>query len=122
MLIEHGATMDTRTDDGKTPLSLAAQYHHLQTLNFLLTSSADLNTEDETHGRTPLMWSFYDPEASEEEDEREDYHNLDILKALLSQKDIDVNWKANNGSTALSRAIECELHEAEELLRAHGAV
>jgi hypothetical protein len=53
---------------------------------------------------------------------KKEYHNLDILKAHLSQKDIDVNWKANDGSTALSRAIECELHAAAENLRAHGAV
>jgi ankyrin repeat protein len=119
MLIQHGATVDTRQNGGRTPLSLAAQYHRLQSLNILLKSSADLNTKDETHGRTPLMWSFYDPDPW---NEGKDYHNFDILKALLSQQDINVNWKANDGSTALSRAIECELHEAEELLRAHGAV
>jgi ankyrin repeat protein len=67
------------------------------------------------------MWSFYDP-YFESENKQKEHHNLDILKALLSQKGIHVNWKANNGSTALSRAIKCELHEAAELLRAHGAV
>jgi ankyrin repeat protein len=119
MLIEHGATVDTRENGGRTPLSLAAQYHRLESLNILLKSSADLNTKDETHGRTPLMWSFYDPEPWEK---RKEYRNFDILKALLSEQDINVNWKAKDGSTALSRAIECELHEVEELLRAHGAV
>ncbi|KAI5785329.1 ankyrin repeat-containing domain protein [Pyronema domesticum] len=119
MLIEHGATVDTRNNGGRTPLSRAAQHHRSESLNILLESSADLNTKDETHGRTPLMWSFYKPESW---NEWKDYHNFDTLKALLSQQDINVNWKADDGSTALSRAIECELHEAEELLRAHGAV
>ncbi|CCX34027.1 Similar to Ankyrin repeat domain-containing protein 50; acc. no. Q9ULJ7 [Pyronema omphalodes CBS 100304] len=121
MLLERGAEVDQRTDYERTPLSLAAQYHCLESLNILLKSSADVNTKDETYGRTPLIWSFYDPYFKSENKQKE-HHNLDILKALLFQKDIDVNWKANDGSTALSRAIECELHEAAELLRAHGAV
>ncbi|KAI5818434.1 ankyrin repeat-containing domain protein [Pyronema omphalodes] len=90
-----------------------------EALNILLRSSADPNLKDEMHGRTPLMWSFYDPWSRKQQ---KDYYNCDILKALLSHSDTNVNLKANDGSTALSRAIECELHEAEELLRAHGAV
>ncbi|KAI5816220.1 ankyrin repeat-containing domain protein [Pyronema omphalodes] len=119
MLIQHGAAVETRNNKGRTALSLAAQHHHLKTLNILLQHSTNVNTTDGIYGRTPLIWSFYDPWAWEE---RVDYHNCDILKALLSQPDIDVNWRAKNGSTALSGAIECQLHDVEELLRAHGAV
>ncbi|KAI5816223.1 hypothetical protein BZA77DRAFT_293625 [Pyronema omphalodes] len=86
------------------------------------SASADLNTKDNTHGRTPLIWSFYKPQRWDDWMEWIDYRNFDTLKALLSRQDIDVNWKPNDGSTALSRAIELEFHEAEELLRAHGAV
>ncbi|KAI5816855.1 ankyrin repeat-containing domain protein [Pyronema omphalodes] len=119
MLIEHGATVDMRGSGGKTPLSLAAQNHRLAALNILLQSSADPNLKDKKHGRTPLMWSFYEPWSLSP---RKDYHNCDILKAILSHSDTNVNIKANNGSSALSRANECELHDAEELLRAYGAI
>ncbi|KAI5816207.1 hypothetical protein BZA77DRAFT_344472 [Pyronema omphalodes] len=94
---------------GNRLLTLAADMGH---------TSADVNTTDGIYGRTPLIWSFHDPVPWEQED----YYSYDIVKALLSQLDIDVNWRAKDGSTALSRAIECELHDAEELLRAHGAV
>ncbi|KAI5818427.1 ankyrin repeat-containing domain protein [Pyronema omphalodes] len=119
MLIEHGATVDMRGYYMKTALSVAAQCHRVEALNILLRSSADPNLKDKMHGRTPLMWSFYGPWSRSQQ---KYCHNCDILKALLSHPDINVNLKANDGSTALSRAIECELYEAEELLRAHGAV
>ncbi|KAI5816217.1 ankyrin repeat-containing domain protein [Pyronema omphalodes] len=119
LLIQHGAAVETRNNDGRIALSLAAQHHRLETLNILLQSSADVNMTDGIYGRTPLIWSFYHPWYREQ---RNDYHNRNIPEALLSQHGIDVNWQAKDGSTALSRAIECQLHDVEELLRAHGAV
>jgi ankyrin repeat protein len=44
------------------------------------------------------------------------------LKLVTSQKDFDINAKADDGSTALSLAIREGFHELEKVLRAHGAV
>ncbi|KAI5808430.1 hypothetical protein BZA77DRAFT_329781 [Pyronema omphalodes] len=118
LFLQHGATVDTRDNYGRTPLSLAAQYHRIESVNILLKASANINATDERHGRTPLMWSFCDPH----DNESKNYHNLNILKAFLSRPGVNINSKANDGSTALSTAVEYGLHEAEELLRAHGAV
>ncbi|KAI5816099.1 hypothetical protein BZA77DRAFT_313607 [Pyronema omphalodes] len=117
LFLQHGATVDTRDNYGRTPLSLAAQYHRIESVNILLKASANINATDERHGRTPLMWSFCDPH----DNESKNYHNLNILKAFLSRPGVNINSKANDGSTALSTAVEYGLHEAEELLRAHGA-
>jgi ankyrin repeat protein len=44
------------------------------------------------------------------------------LKLVTSQKDFDINAKADDGSTALSLAIREGFHELEKVLRAQGAV
>ncbi|KAI5818442.1 ankyrin repeat-containing domain protein [Pyronema omphalodes] len=102
IVTEHGATVDRKGKRVMTPLSHAAQSHRVEALNIPLRSSADSNLKDEIPGRTPLIWSFYNPHPLYED---KDYHDCDILNSLLSYPDTNVNAKANDGSTALSRAI-----------------
>ncbi|KAL4923581.1 ankyrin repeat-containing domain protein [Aspergillus undulatus] len=53
ILLENGARVDTRDNDGETPLSYAAKVHLPSIVKMLLDKGADINCKDKD-GRTPM--------------------------------------------------------------------
>ena len=54
LLLEKGADLEAKDDDGQTPLEVAVQYYEPLLVKFLLERGADLEAKD-GHGQTPLM-------------------------------------------------------------------
>ncbi|MEB3327829.1 MAG: ankyrin repeat domain-containing protein [Candidatus Sericytochromatia bacterium] len=55
-LVEGGANVNWRDEEGYTPLTWAAQHGHTAVVDYLLGRFAGLNPSDKT-GYTPLMWA-----------------------------------------------------------------
>jgi ankyrin repeat protein len=55
LLIDHGATIDCRDAEGKTPLIHACTDAFPKTVEILLDAGADVNARESTEGFTPLM-------------------------------------------------------------------
>jgi hypothetical protein len=85
------ADVNSRDEDGATPLIHAARYGHKDTVEVLLSvGKADVNLKDKV-GRTPLIWAVQSK-------------HKDIVELLLSVDKIDMNWKDKDGWTALKLA------------------
>jgi ankyrin repeat protein len=118
LLLQHGAALEVTGIYGATPLYKAAWGHYHVVLSYLLEHGVNVNAKDKS-GKTPLMaainayWPF---EVTEME------MFAKTLQLILAQKDVDVNWKVDDGSTALSRAERLGQPWVIELLKAHGAV
>lgn len=104
LLVERGADVDARNDDGIAPLHLACWP---QAVDVLVGLGADVDARSKD-GRTPLL-------VAADEEER-----LDVVEALL-RHGADVDARDTAGATAL--AIARWRHDAPlaALLVAHGA-
>ena len=99
--------VNSRFDDGQTPLHLAAIYGHNAIAKYLLESNADTSVQDSS-GATPLH-------------EAVRYGNVEIAKALLSSG-ADVNARDNLGKTPVMLILPKEkTAEIYKLLIAHRA-
>ena len=85
-LIEAGADVNAKEDDGWTPLHHCAQKGHLEVVRVLIEKGADVNAKEDD-GRTPLHLS-----ASKGHPE--------VARALI-EKGADVNAKNDDGETPL---------------------
>lgn len=56
LLLQHGASVNARDNDGNTPLMAAAQAGHPHTVKFLLDRGAEVNAEND-NGLTPLRYA-----------------------------------------------------------------
>lgn len=90
-LIRRGADLQAQNAGGKTALMLAAWRGHVEVLKTLLASGARLNTQDKS-GATALFFAFSG-------------HQIEAAQALLASKEIDVNVRRADGSTALMYAV-----------------
>ena len=97
-LIERGADVGAKSDEGHTPLHLAAARNDLELAKLLIDRGADVNVEDED-GWTPLHLASYKD-------------NIEIVKLLLDAG-ADVEAKDNHGMTPFDLA---ESDEMEDLL------
>ncbi len=109
-LLDAGADVEARTEDGHTALMLAAAGSHEGIVRMLLDAGADVNARDEK-GWTALMWpAFLGHEG--------------IVRALLDAG-ADVNARDNEGYTPLQMATvrisKSHTTEIAALLRAAGA-
>ena len=79
---------------GKTPLMYAAQNNHIETVKILLAApNVDPNIVDDFGGWTALIWAVVKGD------------NLETIKALLTNKAINLNIQTVYGSTALISAV-----------------
>ena len=106
--IELGSQVDILDAHGRTPLSWAAQYGHLEVVKLLVEKDAEIETKDSKYGQTPLSWAA------------ENGH-LEVVK-LLVEKDAEIENTDTDGRTPLSWAAAKGHLEVVKLLEEKGAV
>ncbi|EFR01503.1 ankyrin repeat domain-containing protein 28 [Nannizzia gypsea CBS 118893] len=141
-----GMDLNAQNSEGTTALSLAIRINNLRMFNLLVdTQMVDCNLSDNSN-MTPLCWAAgsqnaemvdilvnkYGVNVNVNTDnggpllQAAEYCHLEIMKLLLSQKEIDVNAQDGLGSTALHITVsKMHIHpdaiEATKLLLEHGA-
>ena len=101
VLIENGADVNEKLDNGLTPIMLATRNNHMETVSALAENMADLNAQDKT-GKTALMYA-----AS---------NGLPNIIKLLIEKKANLEIKDNEDQTALFRAVKYGYNEATKIL------
>ena len=109
ILIENGANVNVNedTEEGVPPLSQACGGNFLDVIKFLIDKGADVNHLDD-QDMTPLM------KASSENSE-------DIVRFLLSLKNINIELADSQGCTALWKAVCVEKVNIAKILLDAGA-
>ena len=96
-------------EDGRTPLSWAAERGHQAVVELLLAKDGiDVNLKD-NDDRTPLLWAA------------ESGHQA-VVELLLVRESIDINSKDNDGRTPLFWAAESDNQAVVELLLAKDGI
>ena len=140
-LLDEGAAVNAHSDDGWTPLHLAAFFGHQKVAELLVARAADVHARSRNaNGNTPLhaalaanrkmvagllMGAGSDPNAADAAGWRPIHlaaanNNLDAMKALIAQG-ADVRPANTEGLTALALARQKNHREAAALLQRHGA-
>ena len=104
LLIEKGADIDAKDNDGVTALMYVSRAGDLEIAKYLLENGADINAKDSKWGYTALIYAA-------------EYVNLEIVQFLI-ESGADVNIKNNDGKTALDLV---ETEEIKKVLRKAGA-
>lgn len=140
LLLDTGRVdIDSRSDEGRTPLSYAASNDDADMLQLLLdTNKVEVDSRDNA-GRTPLAHAARDGNTAAVElligtgqadvnarDSDGDtplmlavwrtFQQCDTIKALLACRDVDVGARNNGGRNALWMAIRKRRQDAAELL------
>jgi len=76
-LLEAGSAVSALTETGVQPIHLAAQAGNAEAVTLLLARGADVNVQDKTHGRSPLVFAV-------------SQNRLDAMKVLIA-KGADIN-------------------------------
>jgi len=105
LLLAHGADVNARDNDGKTPLIFAALSGNKDVVELLLAHGADANARD-SEDWTPLLWAASDGYT-------------DVVEFLLAHG-ADANARNSHGETPLHRAALRGNKAVVELLRQHG--
>src|SRR3984957_9982541 len=96
--LKTGAIADSKSRDGRSPLSIAAQHGHEAVVRrLLMRDDVDINSKDSID-ETPLSWAAM-------------YGDETVVKLFLARDDVDVDSKGLRGQTPLSWAAE-NGHEA----------
>jgi ankyrin repeat protein len=96
LLLDSGASVEARDEEGETPLSRAASHGQTETFKFLLERGAKVNVRDK-QGMTPLIAAACACAVATMNS------TYDIMKILL-QKGANVNARTRDGITALMMA------------------
>lgn len=96
LLVESGADLETRDEEGDTPLMQAASYGQTEIFNFLVARGARINVR-EKRGMTPLIAAACACAVATMNS------TYDIMKILV-EKGANVNASAHDGTTALMQA------------------
>jgi len=97
LLLDRKADIDTKADNGMTPLAWAAQQGHEEIVRLLLEEGADPSLKDDEDS-TPLLWA-----ACRGKDA--------VVEQLLGLDGVDPNAPSNDGSTPLCWAA-CRGYDA----------
>jgi ankyrin repeat protein len=140
LLAKDPTLVNTFSNDGFAPLSLAVFFGHPETVNTLLAAGADVNAASrESMKVTPLASAAaakridiarvlianganVNAKAANDFSPLHDAAangNLDLVKLLL-EKGADINAKTNDGKTPLAYAQEHNRAEVAEFLQSHG--
>jgi len=95
-LIERGADVEAKDNNGNTPLHLAVWSNHIETAKLLIERGADLEAKNK-YGQTPLDWASYKD-------------NIELAKLLLDAG-ADVEAKDVEGRTPLHWACSDEMRD-----------
>ncbi len=104
--IDNGADVNTRRNDGMTPLMYSSMGGYLEIVRILITFGANVNAKT-IHGVTPLMYSSLGG-------------HLGIVRALIA-KGADVNAMTNDGKTVLMLASTGASLDIVKILLGNGA-
>lgn len=107
LLINNGATVDAKDNDGGTPLFSAVLFGETEIVALLLKAGADANERD-NDGSTPLHCASQCGSTGGAE--------------LLLNAGAEINARTDDGDTPLKRAVFFHNSAMEEFLRQHGAV
>ena len=113
LLLDSGLSLETREEDGATPLIRAASFGQTATVKLLLERGANVEAKDQV-GITPLIAAACSCAIVDMPD------TLDSVKLLLAKK-ANVNARANEGATALMGAASWGRTEIVQLLLESGA-
>jgi len=106
LLLEKGAEVNEKNDEGMTPLHSAAQCQNQSMTELLLINGADPNAED-NKGQTRLHWAAAVGDS-------------DVAELLLA-KGANIDARDKNGKTPLHMAVQTA-GQIDKLLRANEAV
>lgn len=98
ILIDYGLQIDRKDNLGKTPLYYEIDKKNFRNIEFLLSSGADINSEDKD-GKTLFFQECL-----------KGYENLDMID-LLIEKGVDLNHKDKEGNTIVEDLMEMVLIE-----------
>ena len=104
--IADGADVNTKDDDGRTPLHYVANEGHMEIAELLISKGADLNAKDKIRG-TPLHYAAA-------------YDHKEIVELIIAA-DADLKAKDEEGATPLHNAAFIGNKEIAQLLIAKGA-
>jgi ankyrin repeat protein len=93
LLLENGAEVDLRSNDGDTPLHKVAMVDRAETARLLLEKGADVNSKTEDDGDTAISLAVL-------------FGSIETFKLLLKYGGVDINSRNNRGKTALVHAAE----------------
>ena len=106
LLLEHGADINARVEDGRTPLHVAAENGRVEVVRVLHEHGANIGAEDD-EGRTPLHLAA-------------NYGDVETVHVLL-EYGANIGAKSNQGRTPLHLAVNHGSAEVVRVLLEHGA-
>ena len=87
LLLQNGAEVNVKSNDGYTPLHYAAIRGHVEILHLLVENGADIEAQDS------IGWRALHYAAN--------YGHLPFMQELISRYHVDINARRNDGRTAL---------------------
>ena len=106
-ILDNGTEVDTKDQEGRTPLYLATAYGRYEVVKILLKYGAKVDGQNYEPGVTALFGAIQN-------------NRIKIAKILI-KNGADVNAKAKDGSTPLSLATKDNDPEMVKLLKSLGA-
>ena len=108
VLLKAGGNVNqATTTDGVTPLYMASQNGHVDTVKVLIDAGGDINQANH-QGSTPLYAASWEGD-------------IEMVQLFLQQPNIELNTRNKYGKTALTKATEENFDAIVQLLTNAGA-